>query len=129
MPHKVSLSRLKLTDFRNYAGLSLPLDGRHVVLTGQNGAGKTNLMEAVSFLSPGRGLRRAAYGDVPRAGSEGGFSVFATLEGPGTAWLQSLPFSRLADRIYAASRAGGGKNAETGSLLGKVATGKFFGTN
>ena len=81
MPHKVSLSRLKLTDFRNYAALSLPLDGRHVVLTGQNGAGKTNLMEAVSFLSPGRGLRRAAYGDVPRAGSAGGFSVFATLEG------------------------------------------------
>jgi len=81
MPHKVFLSRLKLTDFRNYAALSLPLDGRHIVLTGQNGAGKTNLMEAVSFLSPGRGLRRAAYGDVPRAGSEGGFSVFATLEG------------------------------------------------
>ncbi|MGC4048451.1 MAG: AAA family ATPase [Paludibaculum sp.] len=81
MPHKVSLSRLKLTDFRNYAGLSLSLDGRHVVLTGQNGAGKTNLMEAVSFLSPGRGLRRAAYADVPRAGSDGGFSVFATLDG------------------------------------------------
>jgi DNA replication and repair protein RecF len=81
MPHKVSLSRLKLTDFRNYAGLSLPLDGRHVVLTGQNGAGKTNLMEAVSLLSPGRGLRRAAYGDVVRAGAEAGFSVFATLDG------------------------------------------------
>lgn len=81
MPHKVSLSRLKLTDFRNYAALSLALDGRHVVLTGQNGAGKTNLMEAVSFLSPGRGLRRAAYGDVPRAGASGGFSVFATVDG------------------------------------------------
>ncbi len=81
MPQKVSLSRLKLTDFRNYAGLSLALDGRHVVLTGQNGAGKTNLMEAVSFLSPGRGLRRVAYSDVPRAGSGNGFSVFATLDG------------------------------------------------
>src|SRR5690606_37919680 len=81
MPHKVSLSRLKLTDFRNYAGLSLPLDGRHVVLTGQNGAGKTNLMEAVSLLSPGRGLRRAPYGDVVRAGASGGFSIFATLDG------------------------------------------------
>ena len=40
MPHKVSLSRLKLSDFRNYAGLSLDLDTRHVVLTGENGAGK-----------------------------------------------------------------------------------------
>ncbi|WP_426129606.1 DNA replication/repair protein RecF [Pararhizobium sp. PWRC1-1] len=81
MPHKVSLSRLKLSDFRNYAGLSLDLDTRHVVLTGENGAGKTNLMEAVSFLSPGRGLRRAAYADVARAGAETGFSVFAELEG------------------------------------------------
>lgn len=81
MPHKVSLSRLKLSDFRNYAGLSLDLDTRHVVLTGENGAGKTNLMEAVSFLSPGRGLRRAAYADVARVGAETGFSVFAELEG------------------------------------------------
>lgn len=81
MPHKVSLSRLKLSDFRNYAGLSLDLDTRHVVLTGDNGAGKTNLMEAVSFLSPGRGLRRAAYADVARVGADTGFSVFAELEG------------------------------------------------
>ncbi len=81
MPHKVSLSRLKLTDFRNYAAASLVLDGRHVVLTGDNGAGKTNLMEAVSFLSPGRGMRRAAYGDITRVGAQGGFSIFAELDG------------------------------------------------
>ena len=64
------LSRLKLSDFRNYAAVSLELDERHVVLTGDNGAGKTNLMEAVSFLSPGRGLRRAAYADVARVGAD-----------------------------------------------------------
>jgi DNA replication and repair protein RecF len=81
MPHKVSLFRLKLTDFRNYAAVSLALDGRHVVLTGDNGAGKTNLMEAVSFLSPGRGLRRATYGDVTRVGADAGFSIFAELDG------------------------------------------------
>ena len=81
MPHKVFLSRLKLTDFRNYAAVSLEMDGRHVVLTGNNGAGKTNLMEAVSFLSPGRGLRRAAYSDVTRVGATAGFSIFAELEG------------------------------------------------
>ncbi|WEZ81855.1 DNA replication/repair protein RecF [Rhizobium sp. 32-5/1] len=81
MQHKVFLSRLKLGDFRNYAGLSLDLDERHVVLTGDNGAGKTNLMEAVSFLTPGRGLRRAAHADVARVGAESGFSVFAELEG------------------------------------------------
>lgn len=81
MTHKVSLSRLSLTDFRNYAALSVRLDARHVVLTGPNGSGKTNLMEAVSFLSPGRGLRRAAYGEVARAGAAGGFSVFAAIDG------------------------------------------------
>jgi DNA replication and repair protein RecF len=81
MPHKVFLSRLKLTDFRNYAAVSLDMDGRHVVLTGDNGAGKTNLMEAVSFLSPGRGLRRAAYTDITRVGAFAGFSIFAELEG------------------------------------------------
>jgi len=81
MPHKVFLSRLKLTDFRNYAAVSLDMDGRHVVLTGDNGAGKTNLMEAVSFLSPGRGLRRAAYSDVTRVGASAGFSIFTELEG------------------------------------------------
>ncbi|MGF6254325.1 DNA replication/repair protein RecF [Ensifer sp. LBL] len=81
MPQKVFLSRLKLMEFRNYAALSLELDQRHVVLTGENGAGKTNLMEAVSFLSPGRGLRRAAYADVTRVGAGDGFSVFAEVEG------------------------------------------------
>ena len=80
MAHKVSISRLTLTDFRNYASLQLRLDGRHVVLTGDNGAGKTNLMEAVSFLSPGRGLRRAAYDEVIRTGAQS-FSIFAEVEG------------------------------------------------
>jgi len=77
----VYLTRLKLTDFRNYAQLALDLDRRHVVLTGENGAGKTNLLEAVSLLSPGRGLRRAAYSDVVRVGGDCGFTVFAALEG------------------------------------------------
>jgi DNA replication and repair protein RecF len=81
MAQKAFLSRLKLTDFRNYAEAGLSLDERHVVLTGDNGAGKTNLLEAVSFLSPGRGLRRAVLTDVTRVSASGGFSVFADLEG------------------------------------------------
>lgn len=81
MPEKIAITRLKLTDFRNYAEASVVFDGRHVVLTGENGAGKTNLMEAVSFLSPGRGLRRAAYGDLPRAHGSGGFTIFADVDG------------------------------------------------
>ncbi|PVE53867.1 DNA replication/repair protein RecF [Rhizobium rhizogenes] len=82
MTAKVFLSRLKLTDFRNYAEVSLRLDERHVVLTGDNGSGKTNLLEAISFLSPGRGLRRAVLSDVTRVGAEEtGFSIFADLSG------------------------------------------------
>lgn len=53
------ISKLRLTDFRNYKSLDLELSGAPVVLYGENGAGKTNLIEAVSLLSPGRGLRRA----------------------------------------------------------------------
>lgn len=83
MAQKVHIERLKLTGFRNYASQSLELDARHVVLVGDNGAGKTNLMEAVSLLSPGRGMRRAPYSDVIKAGSKpaSGFSIFASLEG------------------------------------------------
>lgn len=65
------LVRLGLRSFRSYADLSLRLDGRHVCLFGANGAGKTNLIEAVSLLGPGRGLRGAALGDLVRtAGGE-----------------------------------------------------------
>lgn len=73
---------LRLTDFRNYASLSLELKQGAVVLTGDNGAGKTNLLEAVSFLTPGRGMRRAAYEAVAREGSAG-FAVHARLDGDG----------------------------------------------
>ncbi len=77
----VFITRLKLDSFRNYAGLSADFDQRHVVLTGNNGAGKTNLLEAISFLSPGRGLRRANYGSIAMSGSDGAWSIFAELEG------------------------------------------------
>ncbi|MGH6861236.1 MAG: DNA replication/repair protein RecF, partial [Phyllobacterium sp.] len=50
------------------------------VLTGENGAGKTNLLEAISFLSPGRGLRRAVYTDVTRNDAGDGFAIHAALD-------------------------------------------------
>lgn len=76
------LSKLTLTNFRNYAALSLDLAPGPVVLSGDNGAGKTNLLEAISLLTPGRGLRRAPYGDVAREGGDGGFALHAHVEGP-----------------------------------------------
>jgi DNA replication and repair protein RecF len=74
----VGLCRLALTDFRGYASLRLETDPRPVVLTGSNGAGKTNLLEAISFLAPGRGLRRARLGEVDRIGA-GPWTVVARL--------------------------------------------------
>jgi DNA replication and repair protein RecF len=76
------ISRITLTNFRNYAALSLDLKPGAVVLTGDNGAGKTNLLEAVSLFTPGRGLRRAPYGEVAREGGDGGFALYAKLDGP-----------------------------------------------
>ena len=60
------IESLRLTDFRSYDRLDLTLTSSPVVLFGKNGAGKTNLLEAISFLSPGRGLRRARLEDIAR---------------------------------------------------------------
>ena len=71
------VERLALSNFRNYASLALETGPEPQVLIGANGAGKTNLLEAISLLAPGQGLRRAAYHDLGRAGGDGGWSVFA----------------------------------------------------
>jgi DNA replication and repair protein RecF len=76
------VSRLRLSAFRNYQSAALDLDGRHLVLTGSNGAGKTNLLEAVSLLSPGRGLRRAAFDTLGNQASDLPWAVAATIETP-----------------------------------------------
>jgi DNA replication and repair protein RecF len=67
----LTLTRLMLRDFRSYPALTLGLGGRVVVLTGENGAGKTNLLEAVSLLGPGRGLRGARLAELARIAPEG----------------------------------------------------------
>lgn len=83
------MTRLTLTDFRNHAQTRLTSNGQSVILTGVNGAGKTNILEAVSFLAPGRGLRRARLGEVTRtdAGAESAaedryWAVAADITGP-----------------------------------------------
>ena len=60
------LLQLTLSDFRSYERASVEIGGRSVFLFGANGAGKTNLLEAVSFFSPGRGLRGAPIAEVGR---------------------------------------------------------------
>ena len=75
--------RLMLRDFRSYAALDLRIGGRLVVLCGENGAGKTNLLEALSLLAPGRGLRRAELAECARRDGEGGFALSVEVDEDG----------------------------------------------
>lgn len=54
---KSGVTRLTLSDFRNYQNLRIECETLPLVITGDNGSGKTNILEALSFLTPGRGLR------------------------------------------------------------------------
>src|ERR1700757_4356798 len=75
------IRRLALTHFRNYRAASLETRGDVVALVGPNGAGKTNCIEAISLLSPGRGLRRATLDDVADNQGDGSWAVAAEVEG------------------------------------------------
>jgi len=77
------LSRLIVRDFRNHADLDLKPGARLVALVGENGAGKTNILEAISLFAPGRGLRRAEFSAMARNGGPGGFAVSLTLDRDG----------------------------------------------
>jgi DNA replication and repair protein RecF len=91
------LDQLDLTDFRNHAALRFRPEGKFVILHGANGAGKTNILEAVSLLVPGRGLRRAALADMAGKAGSGGFSVSAMANGHqfGTAVKPDAPGRRF----------------------------------
>jgi DNA replication and repair protein RecF len=72
-----AVTRLALTNFRNYADVVLEAGTGFVLLSGDNGAGKTNILEAVSLLAPGRGLRGAALSEMGRTAGPGGFAIAA----------------------------------------------------
>ncbi|USI74217.1 DNA replication/repair protein RecF [Sphingomonas morindae] len=103
----MAVARLTLTDFRSYPLLQLAVPPGFVVLTGENGAGKTNILEAVSLLAPGRGLRGAALAEMARSDGPGGFAVAARLTDAteiGTGTLAAAPERRQV-RINAAAAA------------------------
>ncbi|MBV8973073.1 MAG: DNA replication/repair protein RecF [Sphingomonadaceae bacterium] len=79
------LTRLTLTDFRSYAAAEVAVGPGAIVVTGDNGQGKTNLLDAVSLLSPGRGLRGVALSDAARSGGPGGWTVAAEIAAEGGA--------------------------------------------
>lgn len=76
----MSLTRLTLRHFRNHVATRLEETRNFNILIGENGAGKTNVLEAVSLLAPGRGLRRAQPAEMAGRGGDGGFAVAAELE-------------------------------------------------
>jgi len=76
------VTRLRLTDFRSFPELDAEFEPMLIALCGENGVGKTNLLEALSLLAPGRGLRRAPLAEMARIGGSGRFSIVADLEGP-----------------------------------------------
>ncbi|GAB4269436.1 MAG: DNA replication/repair protein RecF [Pararhodobacter sp.] len=80
----VHLTHLTLSQFRSHQRAEMAFDGRPVVLYGDNGAGKTNLLEAVSLLSPGRGLRRAAPEDLIGRACALGWKIEAQILSAGT---------------------------------------------
>lgn len=75
----MTLRRLALAQFRSWARLTLELDHRPLAIHGPNGSGKTNILEAVSMLAPGRGLRQAAAPDQGRQGVEAGWRIAAEI--------------------------------------------------
>ena len=76
------IRRLSLTNFRSYRAAQVELaPAGPVVLTGANGAGKTNLIEAISLLAPGRGLRRATLDELAFSEGDGSWAVNAEIEG------------------------------------------------
>ena len=73
------ISGLSLHDFRSHQQIRLQAEAGLVILTGENGVGKTNILEAISLLSPGRGFRGSPLPDLVRREGEGGFAISAKL--------------------------------------------------
>src|SRR5262245_14051870 len=116
------VERLQLTAFRNYKGLSLTVGPQPVVLCGPNGSGKTNLLEALSLLASGQGLRGAPYQELAKVG-EAGWAVAAHLRTAhgavdiGTGGSASSETSRRSGRIV---RIDGEDQAGSGALADHV---------
>ncbi len=80
---RLAVTSLRLSHFRSHQTALLEAGPGLIALYGANGAGKTNLLEAVSLLSPGRGLRRAAPEELPRQPEALGWKVAAEVESLG----------------------------------------------
>jgi DNA replication and repair protein RecF len=113
------VERLTLTNFRCYVSASVATDAGPQVIVGANGSGKTNLLEALSLLSPGQGLRRVPFGDLARAGGDGSFAIAArahTLAGAADIGTGLTPNSGTSDRAGRIVRIDGSAQSGSGVL-------------
>jgi len=117
------LNRLILTDFRSYAALTWRPAARITVLYGPNASGKTNLLEALSLLMPGRGLRAARTADLPRQGGSGTWAVagrFQTAAGEISIGTGSPPDSTADRRVFRVDGAAPRGQADIARLVAAV---------
>ncbi len=77
---RARITRLTVTNFRSYARADISFDGRPAAISGANGAGKTNILEAISLIGPGRGVRGARLDELPRLDGDGGWAVSARVD-------------------------------------------------
>lgn len=96
---KSGVTRLTLTDFRNYQFLRINVELCPIVITGENGTGKTNILEAISFLTPGRGLRGAKLADIKRITPALVSDEYAPTEISNTSWAVSSTIQKGEDEI------------------------------
>ncbi len=80
---RIAVTNLKISHFRSYKNVEISTSGCPVALFGSNGAGKTNILEALSLLSPGRGLRRSRVDEMERKPEGIGWKISATLQSLG----------------------------------------------
>jgi DNA replication and repair protein RecF len=121
----MALDRILLSRFRNHRDTAITGTSRFNLLVGENGAGKTNVLEAISLFAPGRGLRRSALADMalresPGQGGDGGFALSCELASDGLVRLGTgVAAERPGRRIVQVN----GAEATTASLAEWLAIG------
>ena len=118
-PPGLALTRLTLSQFRNYAQLSWRPEARLVAVSGPNGSGKTNLLEAISLLLPGRGLRGARMAELARHGQTAWAVAgrFSTPDGPCDIGTGTPPDGAADRRVFRLDGAAPRNQAELGARV------------
>ncbi len=79
----MKINKLKLNNFRNHAQFSIDVDKSVIAITGNNGVGKTNILESISLLVPGRGFLRSGIAELQKQGDANPWSIYTEIENDG----------------------------------------------